>query len=214
MAYDRSEEERPLTEAEKRRLEKYEILSEEMEEKGYRKTELTVGLKRANSTALVVFLPFAVVFFFLFFYRNSLESFKATVWTFLILIVAFLVLTVVHELLHGIVWGLLAQHKFKDIEFGYIKESFTPYCTCTTPLKRGAYLVGVLTPFVLLGLIPCVISIFNGSFRLLILGLCMIAGAGGDVLIALKVLKRRSQARDILYYDHPTKAGSVVFELD
>ena len=213
MAFDCSEEERPLTEAEKRRLEKFEALSEEMEEKGYRKTELTVGLKRANSTALVVFLPFGILFF-LFFVRNSMASFHATIGSFLILIVAFLVLTVVHELLHGIVWGIFAEHRFRDIEFGYVKESFTPYCTCKAPLRKAPYLVGALAPFVILGLIPCVIAVFNGSFLLLILGLCMIAGAGGDILIALKLLKYRSRAKETLYYDHPTKPGSVVFELD
>lgn len=210
----RSEKERPLTEAEKKRLEKFEEFCGEMEEKGYRTTELTTGIKEANTKALLVFLPFGILFFVLFFARNSLESFRATVWSFLILIVAFLVLTVVHELLHGVVWGLFAENRFRDIEFGYIKEYFTPYCTCKAPLKMGPYLVGALTPLVILGIVPCIIAVFTGSFVLLILGLCMIGGAGGDVLISLKLLKHRGKGGETLYLDHPTKAGSVVFEKD
>ena len=214
MDRNRSEKERPLTEAEKRRLEQFEDFCDEMEEKGYRITELTAGIKEANTKALLVFLPFGILFFILFFAVNSVEKFSATVWGFVVLIVAFLVFTVVHELLHGIVWGLFAENRFRDIEFGYIKEYFTPYCTCKAPLKMGPYLVGALTPLVILGIIPCVISIFTGSFLLLIFGLCMIGGAGGDILISLRLLKQRSKAAEVLYLDHPTKAGSVMFEKD
>ena len=210
----RSEKERPLTEAEKKRLEKFENFCDEMEEKGYRITALTAGIKEANTKALLVFLPFGILFFILFFAVNSVEKFSATVGGFVVLIVAFLVFSVVHELLHGIVWGLFAENKFRDIEFGYIKEYFTPYCTCKAPLKKGPYLVGALTPLLILGILPCVISVFTGSFLLLIFGLCMIGGAGGDVLISLRLLKQRSNAGEVLYLDHPTKAGSVMFEKD
>ena len=210
----RSDKERPLTAAEKRRLEDFEDYCEEMEEKGYLITELTAGIKEANTKALTVFLPFGLLFFILFFAKNSLENFRGTVWGFVLLIVAFLAVSVVHELLHGVVWGLFAEKHFKDIEFGYVKEYFTPYCTCKAPLKLAPYLVGALTPLVILGIVPCVIAVFTGSFLLLIFGLCMIGGAGGDMLISLKILKTRSKAAEVLYLDHPVKAGSVMFEKD
>ena len=210
----RSESERPLTEAEKKRLESFEDFCDDMEKKGFRVSELTVGIKEANTKALLVFLPFGILFFILFFAINSFEKFSATVWGFVALIVAFLVFSVVHELLHGIVWGLFSENGFRDIEFGYIKEYFTPYCTCKAPLKKGPYLVGALTPLVILGIVPCVISLFTGSFLLLIFGLCMIGGAGGDVLISLKLLRQRGKKGEVLYLDHPTKAGSVMFEKD
>jgi len=209
-----SEKERPLTAAEKQRLADFEDYCEEMEEKGWRITELTAGIKEANTKALLVFLPFGLLFFILFFAKNSLESFRGSVWGFVLLIVAFLVFSVVHELLHGVTWGLFAENRFKDIEFGYIKEYFTPYCTCKAPLKLVPYLVGALMPLVILGIVPCVISVFTGSFLLLIFGLCMIGGAGGDVLISLRLLKARGKAAETLYLDHPTKAGSVMFEKD
>ena len=42
----------------------------------------------------------------------------------------------------------------------------------------------------------------------------MILSAGGDIMIVMKVLayKSQSSSEEILIYDHPTQAGSVVFE--
>jgi hypothetical protein len=42
----------------------------------------------------------------------------------------------------------------------------------------------------------------------------MILSAGGDIMIVMKVLahKREVGSSEVLVYDHPTQAGSVVFE--
>ena len=40
----------------------------------------------------------------------------------------------------------------------------------------------------------------------------MTVAATGDVMIAVKVLRCKPESDDILLFDHPTEAGSVVFE--
>jgi len=53
--------ERKLTPAEQKRKEQFALVCEEMERQGYRKTDLTIGVVKANLLALIVMLPFAAV---------------------------------------------------------------------------------------------------------------------------------------------------------
>ena len=40
----------------------------------------------------------------------------------------------------------------------------------------------------------------------------MTDGAAGDIMIVWNILRYRSGARDVLYVDHPTQGGGVIFE--
>ena len=207
------EKDRQLSDAEKARLERFERTSEELGRQGYRMTELTVGIVKANVVAMIAAVPVFIVGMLLFFLVNSDREIKMLTPTGVIVsIVILLALVVVHELIHGLTWSLFTERRFKDIEFGFMKEFLTPYCTCTVPLARGPYLAGALMPLIILGIIPTAIAIATGSLLLLMLGLIMILSAGGDIMIAMKILGYRSASGEILFYDHPTKAGGVVFE--
>ena len=143
--------------------------------------------------------------------RNDVNWDLPRNWQLLYLIV-FIALIFVHEGLHGVTWALFAENGFKDIEFGFMKELLTPYCTCAAPLKKGQYILGALMPLIALGLIPTAIGILAGSLLWLFIGLVMILSAGGDILIVLKLLRWRSEAAETRYVDHPTLAGLVAFE--
>ncbi|MBR2784036.1 MAG: DUF3267 domain-containing protein [Firmicutes bacterium] len=217
MKADEQEKQRRLSPAEQRRLERFQEISAGLIEQGYRQTELTVGIVRANIFALLLAVPVLALGLILFWLKNadslrfSMRSgFSGAGW--LIFLAAVLALTVVHELIHGLTWARFAEHGWQDIEFGFMKEYLTPYCTCGVPLTRGQYILGGLMPLIVLGLIPTVVAICCGSLLLLGIGLVMILGAGGDILIVLRMLAFRGTGRETLYYDHPTRAGVVVFE--
>lgn len=213
---DYNENSRTLTPAEQRRLAHFEEVRAARTAEGYRVTELTVGLIKANVYALFMAVPLMIVLLaaFIYFNRNREISFSRSslplgmVVFFIILMILF----VIHELIHGLTWGIFADDHFNNIEFGFIKEMLTPYCTCSVPLKKGQYILGTLMPLIVLGMIPAVISVCIGSLMLLMIGFVMIIAAGGDILIAVKLLRYHSAAREVLIYDHPTKAGSVIFE--
>ena len=80
------------------------------------------------------------------------------------------------------------------------------------PLTKGQYIFGALLPCVTLGVIPMIVAILVGSLPLLFLGIIMTDSAAGDILIVWKILHYRSQAKEIVYMDHPTQAGGVIFE--
>lgn len=209
---DEKEKARKLTPAEERRLRAFEARAESLKSRGYRRVELTVGIVRANVFAVVLLIPLLAAGIGAFLaLRRSFTGLSGPVQMGLF-VVTLAVLIVVHELIHGLSWAIFARHHWKDIEFGFMKEYLTPYCTCLEPLTRGQYAFGAVMPLVLLGILPMIIGVAIGSFPMLLMGIIMADSAAGDILIVWKILRYRSDAGELVYMDHPTQAGGVIFE--
>ena len=209
--------EHELTPAEQKRLEKFEEIRSDLESRGYKCTELIIGLVWANAFSFILFVPVAIISMVLYLMFNSTDGIVDSLLamsplTYLLFVVILLALVVVHELIHGATWAIFAEHHFKDIEFGFIKKYLTPYCTCKVALAKGAYILGALMPLIILGIIPVAIAIAAGSLFWLWMGIIMITSASGDILIVHKIVTYKTEAGEILYYDHPTNAGGVIFE--
>lgn len=207
---DKNEQSRPLTQAEARRTETLEELSRTLEHQGWRRTDLTASLSAANAFALgvggLISVPFVATFFAL--YGLGVPE----PWQLGVFSIIYLVLIPTHEALHGLTWACFAPGHFKAIEFGFIKEYLTPYCTSTEPMGRGAYLAGVFAPFVVLGLALSAVGVALANGIVLALGVAMIVGAGGDLLVAAKLLRHGKPSAEQLCVDHPSQCGLVVFE--
>ncbi len=204
--------ERKLTEKEQIRLERFNEVAASMEEQGYRKTLLTVSILWANVFAIFLLLAVAVIGIVLFVLKYDDLFGRLSILESVILIIIFLALIVIHELIHGIGWSLSTKNGFKDIEFGVMLDSLTPYCTCSQPLSKGQYILGAMLPLITLGILPMIAGILIGSFYTMMMGVIMTASAAGDILIVLKILRYKSRAKDVVYMDHPTEAGGVIFE--
>ena len=118
-----------------------------------------------------------------------------------------LLLVVVHELLHAISWKFAGGLSFRNFRFGIAWKTFSPYCHATEPMTARAYRIGAITPGVVLGLLPIVISTLIGDSFLAILGALLTAGAVGDVYI-LWLLRHVPSSTCVI--DHPTRAGCIV----
>lgn len=209
--------EHELTPAEQKRLERFEEIRSDLENRGYKCTELTIGLVWANVFGFILFVPAAIISMVLYLMVNSTDGLGDYVLgmsplTYLLFVFVLLALIVVHELIHGATWAIFAEHHFKDIEFGFIKKYLTPYCTCKVALSKGQYILGALMPLMILGIIPTVIAVAAGSLFWLWTGIIMITSASGDILIVHKIVTYKTEADEILYYDHPTNAGGIIFE--
>ena len=209
---DEQEKNRKLSEAEQRRLRAFEALSETMLSQGWRRKELTVSIVKANIFAVALLIPLLILGIGLLLLRGPdwQEGFRSL--NPLLFLVLFVALIVAHELIHGLSWSIFTPRHWKDVEFGFMKQYLTPYCTCRVPLAKGQYIFGALMPLVLLGLIPMLAGILTGSISLMLLGVVMTDSAAGDILIVWKILRYRSDAGEIVYVDHPTQAGGVIFE--
>ena len=210
----KEEKNRKLSAKEQKRLEAFEETCERYVQEGYKMSNLTVGIVKANIVVLLLAIPVIAIGVLLFVWRNPVSLLRPTSQGSLLFIILFLVLIVAHELIHGLTWSLFSEHHFKDIEFGIMKEFLTPYCTCKVPLSKGHYILGALMPGIVLGIIPTVLGILLGSSLLFWIGIVMFLSAGGDLMIVCKVLayKKQDESKEILVLDHPTQAGSMIFE--
>lgn len=206
------EKARTLTPAEERRLQSFEALAETLTGQGYRRVELTVGIVKANLFAVLLLIPLMVGGVGLFLWRNRQLDGDFGLMEMILFLAALFVLIVVHELIHGLSWAIYAEHYWKDIEFGFMKQYLTPYCTCKVPLTKGQYIFGALMPLVLLGLLPMAAGILMGSMPVLWIGIIMADAAAGDILIVWKLLRYKTAAEHVVYMDHPTQAGGILFE--
>ena len=203
-------EKKILSEKEQRRLENFEKISGEMEQQGYVRQNLTINITKANILSIFLMMIVFVtgcVLYYLFNHRVEFSDFNA-----LSFLVYFIILVVIHEMIHGACWVIFSPGRFKDIEFGVMKPSFCPYCTCLVPLKKWQYMVGVMMPGLILGVIPFVFSVIFANPFGLFMASAMIAIAAGDLMIFRKIAKYNSKEKEVVYMDHPTDAGGVIFE--
>ncbi len=209
---DETEKNRKLTEAELQRKQAFEALADEMQQNGYRRTDLTISIVKANLFAIVLLIPVLIIGFGGFTVANRQIRHGFTPGTFPLLSLLLAILIVVHELIHGISWAAFTEHHFGDIEFGFMKQYLTPYCACKAPLSRGQYITGALMPLLILGIIPLIAGIAAGSLPFLLIGIVMTDAAAGDIMIGWNILRYESSAATVVYIDHPTQGGGVIFE--
>ena len=107
----KKEQERKLTPAEEKRKIRFDEISAELEEQGYRKTQLTIGLVSANLILVLIGIPFLILSMFLFFHINGTVDLSFGAVKTLSLIAVMIVLTVIHELIHGAAWSLFCEMK-------------------------------------------------------------------------------------------------------
>ena len=201
---------RKLSQEESKRQKQFVEYSDLLQSQGYRQKLLTIPIKETNKQALILGLPIVVVLGLVFFLLNQFAPFGTSPLEILLLFVLFLILVVVHELIHGITWACFAKSHFKAISFGIMNGTYNPYCTCNEALSRTQYIIGALAPTIILGILPCVIAIAIASAPLFLLGALMILAGGGDLAICKKLLSCK-QTGETIYLDHPTECGLVAF---
>lgn len=179
----------------------------------------TINIVIANIVSVGILLVSAIVLygvFFLFYdYRDWLnaDTLDSIMDRFVPYYLKFMIILVVgiivHELIHGLTWGLCAKSGFKSISFGVMWKMLTPYCHCSEPLKVPHYAIGALMPLIALGLFPALVAICLKSLFWLTMAIIFIAAAAGDIMV---VWKLRKENRDNMILDHPSEAGYLVYE--
>ena len=209
--------ERKITEAERKRTDRFQTKAAALKEEGYEAGEHTMSIVRANILAVFIMLPFVAVIgipYILLHGIGQITSFTSYMISLVLFVILMAVETVIHEGIHGLTWGLLAPDGFRAIEFGFIKEYLTPYCYCASPLTKGAYLVGSILPTLILGFAQGIVAICTGNFMIFLLAVVMMFGGGGDFLIDFLLIRYKKKRNTLIIMDHPTELGFVAFEKD
>lgn len=201
---------RELTEKELKRKGDFEKLSSEMQQKGYRMKNVVINTQKAKYLSLLVMFPFMAFTFWLYNHVNGFNL-DGLSWGFAVALpLLILCLITVHELIHGITWAVFAKNHFHVIDFGIIWSSFTPYCACSTPLKKWQYLLGVAMPTFVLGGGGAVAAVMTNQLLLFFAAEYMILSGGGDFQLILRSIF--TDKRESVYCDHPYECGFVIFE--
>lgn len=189
-------------------------LNDEQFDTGYEKVLKIIDIVKANNIGLKLLIPTILIYGLPFYliWKDSI-SFKdlfsaGSGWVFLKWLTIFLAGIVAHELVHGITWALFAKKGFRSIKFGVLWKYITPYCHCKEPLQIRHYLIGAITPFIFVGLLPAVYAIITGSINWLLFGIFYTVGAVGDFLIIKLLLPEK---RNDYALDHPSEAGCYVY---
>lgn len=178
--------------------------------KNYTQTQKTISMGKANLYSIIVMGPSAVIAYLIYSYvwrgtylhENPIKLYP------LYFLIAYIVLIIFHELVHGFVFHFFCENKWKSIKFGIIKKYLMPYCHCEEALQLMHYRLGTIAPLIVTGILPYVIALISDNFILMLISLPMIVGAGGDITILLLL---RNEKNNVLVLDHETLCGCTVY---
>lgn len=178
----------------------------------YTKEAKIIDLALANKVALKYFAVFSFVFglpyYVIWGFNFSSFLLKNNILTALLPFLILILGIIVHELIHGIFFSIFASKGFKSIKFGILWKMLTPYCHCKEPLKIKHYIIALMAPLVILGIVPAIISLFIGNLPLLIFGIFFSGAAAGDLMIYSLIKKENHED---YVQDHPSEAGYYIF---
>ena len=183
-------------------------------QENYTKVKLTIDLGWANIFSVLMIIPAGLVFglpYWLIWKNNVFRydfPFQNDFVKYGMLILVFIVGIVAHELIHGMMFAKFAKNGFKSIKFGVMWKMFSPYCHCKEPLTKRQYVIGAITPAIILGFIPAILAIILGNIVLLAFGIVFILAASGDFLIIHALRKEKMYT---FVEDHPSEAGCFVY---
>ncbi|MFO7896720.1 MAG: DUF3267 domain-containing protein [Candidatus Cloacimonadales bacterium] len=112
--------------------------------------------------------------------------------------------SVLHEFLHALGFLLLGRIKLSDLKLGIIWRYLTPYAHCKIAVSARVYRFALLLPYLLLGILPVMLSYLFSLVWLNIYGTIFCLLAGGDLLVFWLI--RRVQSEEKLL-DHPNLCG-------
>lgn len=178
------------------------------------KVDLSVGSGKAYLFVILVVLPAVLILAFVYAGIWGKASYFAGLRRFASLpsLIPVMVLGIpFHEFLHAVGWSFIGRFPISEVKFGVLWRALTPYAHLPNPVEALTYTVGALTPILIMGVIPYLVSTIVGHAWLANFALLFILAAGGDLLVAWTL---RSVKRDTLVLDHPTRVGCIVLERD
>jgi ABC-type multidrug transport system permease subunit len=201
------------------RYNNFVLFKEKKEEEGYITKDLTINPILVNILAIFISIPILLICVFTYLRFAGTIDFQVIrdmgmLNFILVYFPLYTLLTIIHELIHGLCWGICAKDHFKKVEFGIFWKYLTPYCTIQSPLKKWQYILGTSMPTIVLGIIPFIFSIIFASTHLFIISIGMILGGVGDLMVLIRLLCFAPRNKIISYIDHPYKCGLVAFIKD
>lgn len=105
-----------------------------------------------------------------------------------IFILGFVCYLIIHEILHSISY-ITHGAKFKNIIYGMALEKGVLYCLCKENINKKNILISLMYPLFFIGILTYIVSLIYNLPFLHLLSICNIAGAAGDIIMFVFILK-------------------------
>ncbi|WP_432362743.1 DUF3267 domain-containing protein [Sporosarcina sp. UB5] len=107
-------------------------------------------------------------------------SYSVTIWSFLFLMVGYVVLIVLHELIHLLGFRVFGKVPWRSMVIGMNLKLGIAYATTDRLMTNKAIQKALLLPFWTTGVVPAIIGLTIGNGVWLTLAALLIGGAAGD----------------------------------
>ena len=179
----------------------------EFEPQNFEKVELKFNFILENlyflffmSVVLVVVMPFNLIWstdFQEFFYTTGLFSRgggffvgdNASLQRLATYAIVFVIGVVIHELIHGVFYARYMKNGFKSVKIGF-KFPFA-YAESKEVMRTNQFIIGLVMPMIILGVIPSIIATIIGNPFLMLFGYVFIVAGSGDTLILFRIFRNR-----------------------
>ena len=158
-----------------------------------------------NVLALVIFFVVGGLVFWL--ERNDSYVVENTG----LLVIYMILWLMLHEVLHGIGFGLFPEVKKKNIVFGMALEKGVFYCMCKQKISKKVILTSLLFPFTFIGVVTLIWGMIINSYVLVFLSITNIAGAVGDLVMTCYFMR---VGKDVIYLDLDDSTSFTVLSYD
>jgi hypothetical protein len=108
-------------------------------------------------------------------------------------------------MIHGIVWS-----KYTETNIHVILKLIIRFCHCNNVIKIKNYIVGLIMPTIILGIIPTLAGIIMGNILILAFGLLMIV-TGTDDFYVIWLLRKQNKNNFIKDIDN--RIGFITYKL-
>lgn len=184
--------------------------------------EITVSAFKANLYAILMMFPIIGLIGIPYLYLWGDGSFESVVIDsgfiiepenlfIVIYFTIFLTGIFLHELIHAVFWARNCISGFKSIKFGVKWKALAPYTHCTESMDISAYRTGVMTPGLILGILPSAVGLVSGNLFAALFGIAFTCAAGGDIIILWLL---RNVPPGTIVQDHNDKIGCYIIKPD
>lgn len=135
-------------------------------------------------------------------------SYSITIWSFLLVIVGYVVLIVLHELFHLLGFRVFGKVPWKSMVVGMNLKLGIAYATTDQLMTNRAIQKALLLPFWTTGVVPALIGLATGNGIWLTLAAFLIGGAAGDFAMYKEL---RKLPEDWLVKDDPQQPKLYLF---
>ena len=112
---------------------------------------------------------------------------------------------VLRETIQGVYWS-----KYTEVKITIILKSVFRLLYCSEPIKIGHYIIGLIMPSIILGIIPLIIGIIFESIFVYGFGLLFIIAGAGDFYIIYQIGKKDKKC---FIKDMDEKIGIIIYEV-